>query len=227
MAKFDDTQVFDSFGITIAGSGGGCFRKGSLVQLQQGRTVPIEDLRVGDQVLSFDEQGRIHVSTITETHHHPEPQPLLYVRFWRGEMYITPNHWVLNQYGSFVEVGTLTTEDALVDGMGHLRPILSITEIAPEPTYNLSVSPNHTFICNGVRVHNGGHRERYPVVAGSGGGSSKGGGGSARQAIEYSDTLESRAMISVLDLVGEGEISGLVEGGVLLLLQHDQRRKAC
>lgn len=188
--------------------GAGCFRAGAQVQLEGGKTIAIEQLKEGDAVLAFDERGAIHLAKVTKVHVHSEPQPILRVKFWRGEIHITPNHWVLNQYGNFTEIGTLTVHDALVDGMGHLRPIISMEHVGDEPVYNLTVEPHHTFICDGVRVHNGGHRARYPVVQGAGGG--KGGGG--HTPVEDDDTLQSRAMLAVLDLIGEGEIGGLVDG---------------
>lgn len=195
----------------IAGSGGGCFRAGTQVQLENGKSIAIELLSEGDEVLAFDEHGKLHVAKVIKLHIHEDPQPLLRVKFWRGETHITPNHWVLNQYGNFAEMGSLTEHDALVDGMGHLRPIISAEYIGHEPVYNLTVEPHHTFIADGVRVHNGGHRERFPVVAGAGGGGGKGGGG-GRAAVEDADTLQSRAMIGIIDLLGEGQIGGLVDG---------------
>ena len=197
----------------IAGAGGGgCFRAGTQVQLEGGKTVAIEELKEGDEILAFDEQGEIHLAKVTKLHYHADPQPILRVKFWRGEVCITPNHWVLNQYGNFVEMGKLTTHDALVDGMGHLRPIIGAELIGHEPVWNLTVEPHHTFIANGVRVHNGGHRERFPVVAGSGGGGGGKGGGGGRPAVEDPDSLQSRAMVAIIDLLGEGAIGGLVNG---------------
>ncbi|MDR9847010.1 TipJ family phage tail tip protein [Herbaspirillum huttiense] len=197
-------------------AGAGCFRKGAQVQLEGGLTKSIEELQVGDEVLSFNEDGKIEVSKVTKVHFHADPQPILRVKFWKGMTHITPNHWVLNQYQSFVEMGSLTAHDALVDGMGHLRPIIGAELTGFEPVYNLTVEPNHTFICDGVRVHNGGHRERYPVAGAGGGGGGKGdGGGSAK---EDADTLQSRAMVSLLDLLGAGEIGGLVAGAQSIFL---------
>lgn len=203
----------------IGSGGGGCFRAGTKVQLKGGMKQSIETLKEGDEVLSFDEQGNTHLARVTKLHIHEEPQPILKVRFWNGVIFITPNHWVLNQYGSFVEIGSLTEHDAVVDGMGHLRPIISSALLANQPVYNLTVEPHHTFIADGIRVHNGGHRERYPVVTGAGGGSSKGGGG-GRAAIEDGDTLESKASIKIIDLIGEGLIGGLVDGARSIFLNE-------
>lgn len=199
----------------VAGAGGGCFRKGARVQLEGGKTVPIEELKVGDEILSFDERGEICKSVVTQTHYHEGNEPILRVRFWRGETYITPNHWVLNAYNSFTEMECLTTNDALVDGLGGLRPIISMELFSHEPVYNLTVEPNHTFICDDIRVHNGGFRERYPTVAGSGGG---GGKSKSRTMREDPDSLESKSIIKVIDLLGEGEIGGLVNGAKSIYL---------
>lgn len=194
----------------IAGAGGGCFRAGAQVQLQHGKTKAIETLSVGDEVLCFDERGEISLGKVTKVHYHEDPQPILRVRFWRGETHITANHWVVNQYDSFAEMGRLTTDDALVDGMGHLRPIISAEVVGYEPVWNLTVEPHHTFIVDGIRVHNGGHRDVFPVVAGAGGGSSS--KGSGRAMVEDPDSLHSRTVIAVVDLLGEGKIGGLVDG---------------
>lgn len=201
---------------TLAGAGGGCFRAGSLVQLPGGQTKPIEEIKEGDIVLSFDEAGVVHESKVLKLHVHEDPQPVIRVKYWRGEVSLTPNHWVLNQYHSFVEVGSMTTEDAFVDGMGHLRPIISCEFVGHEPVYNLTVDVHHTFICQGIRVHNGGHRERFPV-AGAGGGGGKGGGG-GRPAQEDPDTLQSLAKVSIVDVLGEGPIGGLVNGARSIFL---------
>lgn len=196
----------------IAGAGGGgCFRKGTPVQLQHGKTIPIEQLKVGDEILSFDEKGAIHLAKVTKTHYHADPQPILRVKYWGGEVEVTPNHWVLNEYNAFSEVGRLSIHDCVVDGMNLLRPIIDAELIGHEPVYNLTVEPHHTFIAGGIRVHNGGHRDLYPTVAGAGGGGGK--SSSARAAVEDPDSLQSRSMLSVIDLLGEGQIGGLVNGG--------------
>jgi predicted phage tail protein len=199
----------DLIAISGAGGGGGCFRAGTQIQLQHGKTIAIELLKTGDEVMAFDEEGFLHVAKVAAVHYHADPQPLLCVKYWRGEMQgITPNHWVLNQYENFAEMGRLTPHDALIDGMGHLRPIIGAELIGYEPVWNLTVETYHTFIADGIRVHNGGHRDRYPVVSGAGGGG-KGNGG----ATEAPDSLQSNAMITLLDLLGEGQIGGLVNGG--------------
>jgi predicted phage tail protein len=50
------------------------------------------------------------------------------------------------------------------------------------------------------------------IISGSGGGGGKGGGGKVRVAVESADSLQSKAFVQIIDLVGEGEIEGLVNG---------------
>lgn len=215
--------------VGAGGGGGGCFRAGTQVQLTGGKTKSIEDIKVGDEVIAFDEEGKLHLSRVLEVHYHEDAQPILEVRYWRGKMCgITPNHWVLNQYESFVEMGSMTTHDALVDGMGHLRPIIDAKLVGHEPVWNLTVETHHTFIADGIRVHNGGHRARYPEVvgAGGGGGGGKGGGGGGRASIEADDSLQSRASVGIIDLLGEGEIGGLVNGARSIFLNETPLQNA-
>ncbi|HHN8522526.1 TPA: phage tail tip fiber protein [Klebsiella quasipneumoniae] len=61
------------------------------------------------------------------------------------------------------------------------------------------------------------------IISGRGG--SKGGGG-ARTPVEANDTVNSRAMASVLDLLGEGVIGGLVDGAKSILLNDTPLQNA-
>lgn len=190
----------------IIGSGGGCFPGSAMVMTPEGEC-RIDQLKVGDEVLSFDQRGEVAVSKVQVVHTHPS-DTILRVRYWGGELRITANHWVLNQYNTFAAVGTLTEHDAMVDSLGHLRPVLAIDLDGEEPVFNLTVTPNHTFICDGIRVHNGGRGSNRPVIGSGGGG--KGGGG--RAAVEDPDSLFSHQYAKLIDLISEGEIGGLVNG---------------
>ena len=56
------------------------------------------------------------------------------------------------------------------------------------------------------------------LLAGSGGGSK--GGGSARTPVEDKDNVQSRSLASILDLLGEGKIGGLINGGQSIFLDN-------
>lgn len=189
------------------GGGGGCFAAGTIVRTPDGDK-EIQRIKVGDLVYSFDEFGTVKESKVLKIFVH-ENDEVYKVSFWGGSFDVTLNHWVLNQYNSFVEVGTLTQDDCLVDSMGHLRPVKSFEFISEQPVYNLTVEDNHTFIANNIRVHNGG---KGTVRGFGGGGGSKGGGGSVYTPTEAADSIRSKQFARIVDLVSEGEIEGLADG---------------
>jgi predicted phage tail protein len=191
--------------IAVRGSGGGCFTGETLVSVPGGAKA-IKDIQIGDFVCSFDDKGKIHEGKVLKVHEHENERVVRY-KLWGGQcLDATPNHWVLNQFNAFAAIGTLGSDDCLVDEFNHLLPIVDRTEIGAHTVYNLTVEGHHTFIANSIRVHNAGLGLK---VVGSGGGGSKGGGGSAE---EDPDTLQSTQYARVLDLISEGEIDG-IEGG--------------
>lgn len=197
---------------TIKGAGGGCFAKGTLIATPDGWK-PIETLNIGDKVIAFDDSGVLSNQTIEACHFH-ENEPIYQYGFWNGlEVLATPNHWVLNQYGNFAEIGTLTEQDAIIDGDGHIRPLISVKFVENGNVYNLTISNVHTYIANNIRVHNtgsGAGRLTDAIKGAKGGGGKGGGGGSTRVAQEAPDSLRSIQYANFIDLVSEGEIDGLV-----------------
>ena len=186
----------------IAGGGGGCFTGDTPVSIPGG-TKLIKEISVGDIVCSFDDKGTIYHAKVLKVHEH-ENESVTRYEIWGGkELDATPNHWVLNQFNAFVGIGTLKTDDCLVDEFGHLRPIVKRTELGEHTVYNLTVEGHHTFIANTIRVHNAG---LGPSIAGAGGGGRKGGGGSPPTITP--DNLHSKQFATLLDLISEGEIEG-------------------
>jgi predicted phage tail protein len=193
----------------LAGSGGGgCFVGDTLISTPDGKK-PIVELQEGDLVLSFDDQGDIHEAKILKVHRH-EAEEIWWYKFWGGSSFTaTPNHWVLNQYNAFVEIGTLDSDDCVVNQNNHLVPLIEKKKIGLGSVYNLTVENQHTFIAENVRVHNAGLGFG---ITGSGGGGNKGGGGSYTPTTA-NDNLRSTQFARVLDLISEGEIDG-IEGGL-------------
>jgi predicted phage tail protein len=191
------------------GGGGGCFLGHTLVAVPNG-TKRIDKLAVGDIVLSFDDAGKLHEAKVLKVHRHEDERVLRY-KLWGGQCIdATPNHWVLNQFNAFVEIDTLGADDCLVDVNDHLRPIISKEELCKGTVYNLTVEGHHTFIAEGIRVHNAGLG--LGVTGAGGGGGGKGGGGSQSVPTEADDSLQSTQFATVLDLLSEGEIQGLDNG---------------
>ena len=196
--------------IVGAGGGGGCFLGHTLIRVPDG-ICRIDELKPGDAVLSFDDQGQLHQAAVLKVHVH-EGERVVRYRLWGGAVLdATPNHWVLNQFNAFVEIGTLGADDCLVDENGHLRPIVDRAELCTGTVYNLTVEGHHTFIAGGIRVHNAGLGLGSIAGAGGGGRSSKGGGGGGTPT-EAKDSLNSTQYANLVDLLSEGEIQGLKDG---------------
>lgn len=197
------------------GGGGGCFLGHTLVRTPDGPRA-IETLQPGDLVVSFDDQGQLHHAKILKVHVH-EGERVVRYRLWGGAVLdATPNHWVLNQFNAFVEIGSLGSDDCLVDENDHLRPIVERTEFCTGTVYNLTVEGHHTFIAGGVRVHNAGLGLGIAGAGGGGGGGGGkgggGGGGGTRTPTEAADSLSSAQYANLVDLISEGEIEGLKNG---------------
>lgn len=196
------------------GGGGGCFLGHTMVAIPGGQK-RIDELQIGDVVLSFDDRGLLHEAQVLKVHKHENERVIRY-RLWGGQCVdATPNHWVLNQFNAFVEIDTLGADDCLVDINNHLRPIVGKNEFCNGTVYNLTVEGRHTFIANNIRVHNAG---LGLGIAGAGGQAGPvaykgtGGFGGAYVPTETSDNIKSTQFASVLDLLSEGEIQGLDNG---------------
>ena len=198
-----------------SGGGGGCFLGHTLVRTPKGQQ-RIDELKPGDQVLSFDDRGTVQPATVLKVHEHESERVVRY-RLWGGNVIdATPNHWVLNQFNAFVEIGTLGADDCLVDENNHLRPIVDQAELCIGKVYNLTVEGHHTFIAGGIRVHNAG---LGAGISGSGGGGGKGGGGSYNPSTAR-DGLDSVQYAQVVDLISEGEIQGLKDGNKSIFINN-------
>ena len=210
------------------GGGGGCFTGETLVCVPGGQR-RIDEIKENDQVISFDDKGLTHSAKVLAVHRHENEQVVRYT-LWGGEyLDATPNHWVLNQYNAFVEVGSLGPDDCLIDVCNHLRPIVARDNLGKATVYNLTVEGQHTFIANNVRVHNAGLGLR---VAGSGGGGGGGGGGGrgggggggggggSRAQVTAADNTFSKQHAYVYDLISEGEIEGFVNGAASIFLDN-------
>ena len=205
--------------------GGGCFLGATLVRTPTGAAA-IETLQPGDLVVSFDDCGALHHARVLKVHIHDGERVTRY-KLWGGEtLDATPNHWVLNQFNAFVEIGTLGPDDCLVDENGHLRPIVSSEKHGIGTVYNLTVEGHHTFIAGGIRVHNAGLGLGAISGAGGGGGGKGDGGGTPRTPVTAGDSLNSKQYVQILDLLSEGEIQGLKNGAQSIFIDNTPLQNA-
>ncbi|TGL14504.1 polymorphic toxin-type HINT domain-containing protein, partial [Leptospira meyeri] len=136
-----------------------CFVAGTKIHTKDGLK-NIEDIRVGDVVLSWNEKtGEREYKVVTELFLH-EVELLFEVKTTKGTtLETTWNHpfWVVNKK-AWVEVKDLRVGDVLALADGALVEISHIRSYDVEPTkvYNFEVEDNHSYFVgeDGVLVHN-------------------------------------------------------------------------
>ena len=147
--------IDDSAVPLIEGGGGGCFSGETLITTTDGKSVLISSIEIGDKVTAFDENGNLVISEVTETFYHPTDKVYRVIHD-KGYLDITENHWVLKSDGSYQELKDFKEGDFLVCDDGSLSKIISISFLKETEVYNFKVSHLHSYIANGVKVHNGG-----------------------------------------------------------------------
>jgi len=146
----DWEKVFYPLGGSSSG-GTGCFLAGTPILMKQGTFKRIEDVQVGDTVLAYDESTQtLQEDQVKKTFVHTVQEYLIV----NGQLRVTPNHRVYSG-GQWVEIGTLTIGHVLQEPGGKARVISSIQKVRETvDVYNLEVNPYHTYIADGVIVHN-------------------------------------------------------------------------
>lgn len=182
----DDTAVPYIHG----GGGGGCFAKETLIDTEFSQ-LPISELEVGDKVWAYDEYGRLSLSYVTETFYHPKDQIYKVIHDY-GTLHITKNHWVLKEDGTYQELGDFSIGDNILTREGKSSKIKSIDYLREDAVYNFKVSHFHSYIADGIKVHNGG-----------GGGKGGGGGGPG---VEDPNSLFSTDILFLTMGIGEGPV---------------------
>jgi hypothetical protein len=192
------------------GGGGGyssttstCFPAGTLISTPNG-LIAIETLNSGDLVYGFniyadpdayDYSAELVAKPVKQVFKHSwseadEFSRLIIINHAQGTLTITGNHEVLTSsrdatgpYPHFVRAEHLQIGDVIYDDQGQPSEILEITAGDPyDYVYNFEVADVHTYVADGIRVHNGG---------GGGGGKGSttttyaggGGGGGAGEAV--------------------------------------------
>jgi len=133
------------------GGGGSCFVWGTPILMADGTLKPIQKIKAGDLVMSFDEKtGQFKEDKVTEFFKHKVDKYLIV----NGHLKVTENHPVYSN-GEWIEIGKLKIGDKLADYKGKPETITSIKEVKKKVTvYNLEVNPYHTYIAGGILVHN-------------------------------------------------------------------------
>jgi predicted lipid-binding transport protein (Tim44 family) len=170
----DQPHTFFASGVAVHNKGGGCFPAGTGIATLNG-TRSIEELASGDEVLSIGPDGRsvpTRVKTIFVS-----KSALLKVKTNRGALRTTRDHPIGLGAGRFRPAGELRSGDRVTRWAGGRLIEVKVRRVGAFAgeglVFNLEVEGPHTFIAEGMVVHNkGGGSSRS-----SGSRSSPGGGG--------------------------------------------------
>ena len=151
-----------------------CFLAGTRITMSDGSSRPIEEVKVGDLVKSFDEKtGKFAEGHVIGLRRDSTPEYVLV----NGTTKVTANHrfyippsgkaGIVNTSltsdvspamlagGEWIEIGKLRPGALLLDQRGKLVEVKSIERIKePAPVFNFQVAPYPTYVANGIVVHN-------------------------------------------------------------------------
>ena len=207
----------------VSGSGG-CVLPGTTIKTPGGNK-DIEDLQLGDAVISYDtREGREVQSYIGEQSVH-EANGFVKV----NDLKLTPGHpiWVVGKgwscvspeeyyrecriYGNedaVLQVRELKIGDQLLNNK--VEKIETVSGITP--VFNIEVDGLHNYIADNILVHNGGG-------CGMGGGSGGGGGGKGKAQIRYSE-FRARVTSSNVTIFGISDSSASSGDSMFYLYSH-------
>jgi uncharacterized protein YfaS (alpha-2-macroglobulin family) len=138
--------------IAYSAEGGGCFLEGTQVLMSGGKTKNIEDIKIGEYVLtrkSEDSQDLVKAK-VTDIHSNEEPGYLVINRVLK----VTPNH-ILYVNGEWKEAGNMQPGDILTDSSGNSVTVTSVEwQKAKAKVHNLTVDKYNTYFADGLFVHN-------------------------------------------------------------------------
>ncbi|MFH0789576.1 MAG: TIM44-like domain-containing protein [Pseudomonadota bacterium] len=153
----DLPNTFFANGLAVHNKGGGCFPAGTGIATPTGRKA-IERLAAGDEVLAVDGKGRTG-STLVKTILVGK-SPLLKLETRDGWLLATRDHPIGLGGGRFRPAGDLNVGDDIIrweKGRLIAGKIRGVDQRAGEGlVFNLEVEAPHTFIAEGIVVHNKG-----------------------------------------------------------------------
>lgn len=169
--SYDISCVAQSKSISSGSNGGGCFVEGTYITLPDGIKMLIEEVKVKNEILTYNEEYEENEIGIVKALIQPFAVNLILLDFADGtSIQCTPEHpfWIIDKgWSSFdpstslqlhdLEVSQLIEGDIALNEFDKQVVIEGITEISydkPIKVYNLEIEGNHTYYANGILVHN-------------------------------------------------------------------------
>ncbi len=141
---------------------GGCFLAGTQILMANGRSKPIEQIRVGDEIVTrkSDRNGTLAKAVVQGISSHMVGDYLII----NQKLRVTPEHTIFSN-GSWKPAGNVHEGDTLLLASGASVPITSLETVIQPNTevYNIVVGNYHTYFADNFYVHNaekGGSSER-------------------------------------------------------------------
>ena len=156
------TAVQNSIGsnLTLAAGAGSCFLAGTKVSMADGNYKNIEEVKLSEEVVSFDESKKETVlSKVTQVFHHSVEEMVddhyLIIETEKGaRIQATPNHKFYSA-GTWKHAGDLIVGDSLLNDKNEVDKIASIQKVYQKVlTYNLEIEKYHVYYAEGILVHN-------------------------------------------------------------------------
>jgi len=167
----DSGGTFLAAGILVHNKG--CFLPDTPILLPGGTRKPIRDVRTGDRVLAFHEDGTVVDALVREVLS-VDADGHYAITTSRAELRATAEHPFFVGDGTYKTVEALAEGDTVYAFDGERLSPQKIRKIARVPgkvrVFNLRTDPPNTFFAAGIAVHNKGG-------GGGGGGGGRGGGG--------------------------------------------------
>lgn len=135
-----------------------CFIAGTKVLLSDGTTKCIENIKVGDIVVSREEfTNKLILSRVIESKETNRVKHLVEIKLENGSSLVcTPEHKIRLRNGQYKNANLLTVYDE-IDSDASIETISFINKEEPTSVYDIEVdneSNSHNFCANGVFVHN-------------------------------------------------------------------------
>ncbi len=153
--RYDGTRLNHSLeGIESEpfGGGGGCFVAGTKILMGDGSTKNIEDVKVGDVILTKAGRGdsQLVKARVADVHQARESDLIIL----NGSLQLTGNH-ILSVNNTWKPAQEVTIGDELILSNGKKQTVTSIEyQRGEQDVYNLEIEKYHTFFANNFWVHN-------------------------------------------------------------------------
>ncbi len=130
-----------------------CVDEDTLITTSSGYQMPIKDLRPGDSVISFSDDGHCEIDRVNEVFDNGIQLCYKLVTISNRKIVCTANHKILTRNG-YKCLSELLAKDEIFTAFGFTEKIKYIAPFGKRHVYDIEVDKNHNYIANNIIVHN-------------------------------------------------------------------------